>query len=201
MELIDEYKTLSSPAEGFFKDRGSKFYAYLFPMSDSAELSSLLETVKEQHPKARHHCFAYQLGVEGEDFRTNDDGEPSGSAGKPILNALKSAELTNCLAVIVRYFGGTLLGVSGLINAYRTATELGIAEAKIITETIDQVCELRFGFEDMGAVMNLVKKHDLEVLSQDYTDENILIFKRRLSDISMIKEAFGEHYRVGFVAL
>lgn len=196
MEVIDEYKTLRSAAEGFFKDRGSKFHAYLFPLSDSEELSAILQEVKELHPKARHHCYAYQIGVTGELFRSNDDGEPSGSAGKPILNALKSAEITNCICIVVRYFGGTLLGVSGLINAYKTATEMGLENAEIVTETIDKTCEIRFGFEDMGAVMNLVKKHELEVLSQDYTTENILVFKKRLGEIPKIEADFKELYRV-----
>ena len=124
--MTDEFKTPKAPSEGLFKDKGSKFFGYIFPIKNENEVKAHLENLKSLHPKARHHCFAYKLGIDENNFRANDDGEPSGTAGKPILNTLHSFELTDALAVVVRYFGGTLLGVPGLINAYKEATKEGL---------------------------------------------------------------------------
>lgn len=194
--MIDEYKTLRLPSEGFFKDRGSKFFAYAFPIKVETDVNQYLEEIKIAHPKARHHCYAFRLLPDGSIFRANDDGEPSGSAGKPILNTLLSADLTNTLIVVVRYFGGTLLGVSGLINAYKTAADEAILAAKIETLTVDQVYEVRYGFDDMHNVMRIMKDLELNIIKQDYTDTNILHFSARLSLENQINEAFKEHYRV-----
>lgn len=196
MEAIDAYKTVSKASEGFFKDRGSKFFAYLFPVKSEEEVTIYLEEVKIAHPKARHHCYAYRISPDGSLFRANDDGEPSGSAGKPILNALLSAELTDCFVVVVRYFGGTLLGVSGLINAYKTAAEEAIATSKIIECTIDQTFEAVYGFDDMHGVMRIMKDLDLNIIGQDYKENNIITFSARLSLETAILEAFEELYRV-----
>jgi uncharacterized YigZ family protein len=194
--VIDEYKTLRLPSEGFFKDRGSKFFAYAFPIKVETDVNQYLEEIKIAHPKARHHCYAFRLLADGSIFRANDDGEPSGSAGKPILNTLLSADLTNTLIVVVRYFGGTLLGVSGLINAYKTAADEAILAAKIETLTVDQVYEIRHGFDDMHNVMRIMKDLELNIIKQDYTDTNILHFSARLSLENQINEAFKEYYRV-----
>lgn len=196
MGLIDEYKTISSPSEGFFKDKGSKFFAYLFPVASEEEVTINLDLLKLQHSKARHHCYAYRMEPEGGLFRANDDGEPSGSAGKPILNALLSAELTNCLLIVVRYFGGTLLGVSGLINAYKTAAEDAIMQAKIESLTVNQKYQVAYDFPDTHNVMRIVKDLDLKVLKQDYTTTNILEFEARLSLEEPIFDSFKEYYKV-----
>ena len=119
----DTYQTIEFPAEGIFRDKGSKFIAYAYPFKDEANLKDIIADLKSQHPKARHHCYAYRLSPDRSVFRVNDDGEPSGTAGRPILNVLLSMDVTNILVVVVRYFGGTLLGVPGLINAYKTATQ------------------------------------------------------------------------------
>ena len=123
--IKDHYKTVAGPAHGEYKDRGSKFLAYAFPVYAEEEWQARLEEVRREHPKARHHCYAYRLGLDGNNFRANDDGEPSGTAGRPILGQIDSFELVNILVIVVRYFGGTLLGASGLINAYRQDTGAG----------------------------------------------------------------------------
>lgn len=196
MEVIDEYKTVSKASEGLYKDRGSKFFAYLFPVKNEEEVNSFLAEVKVAHPKARHHCYAFRLLPDGSLFRANDDGEPSGSAGKPILNALLSAELTNSLVIVVRYFGGTLLGVSGLINAYKSAAEEAISFSEQISLTVDQTYEVYYGFEDMHNVMRIMKDLELTILGQDYKEANILTFSARLSLASSISEAFVDLYKV-----
>lgn len=196
MEAIDAYKTASKSSEGFFKDRGSKFFAYLFPAQSEKEVMAFLEQVKIAHPKARHLCYAYRLSPDGSLFRANDDGEPSGSAGKPILNVMLSAEITDCFIVVVRYFGGTLLGVSGLINAYKTAAEEAITTTNIIECTVDQTYEVRYDFDDMHGVMRIMKDLDLNILGQDYKETNILTFSARLSHEPKIMKAFEEMYKV-----
>ena len=133
--MIDEFKTIKSNSEGLFKDKGSKFYAYAFPIQNEEDVRFYLETVKAEHPKARHACYAYKLGIEETNFRANDDGEPSGSAGKPILNTITSFDLTDTFVVVIRYFGGTLLGVPGLINAYKEATKEALSIAEIESKT------------------------------------------------------------------
>jgi len=123
MLFDDSYRTIEKPAEGVFRDRGSKFIAFAYPINSESELKNILSQLKSEHPKANHHCWAIRLGLDRSVFRINDDGEPSGTAGRPILNTLLSHNLTNVAVIVVRYFGGTLLGVPGLINAYKTATE------------------------------------------------------------------------------
>jgi uncharacterized YigZ family protein len=144
MLFEDTYKTITGSAEGLFKDKGSKFFAYAYPIEDESEVKDLVDQLKKEHFKAVHHCYAYRLGQDRTNFRVNDDGEPSGSAGKPILNVLLSKDITNILVVVVRYFGGTLLGVPGLINAYKTATQEALAEAEIIEKTVNEIYEVRF---------------------------------------------------------
>lgn len=131
-EFVDEYLTISKPSEGLFKDRGSKFLAFAYPVSSEDEIKEIQEHLRSEYHDARHHCYAYMLGKDKNVFRANDDGEPSSTAGKPILGQIKSYDLTNILIVVIRYFGGTKLGVSGLINAYKTAAEEALKNAKII---------------------------------------------------------------------
>lgn len=168
MLFDDTYRTLAAPAEGFFKDKGSKFFAYAYPIESEQEVKKLLDDLHEIHPKARHHCYAWRMGIDKNHFRANDDGEPSGSAGRPILNTLYSHEVTNVLVVVVRYFGGTLLGIPGLINAYKTATVEALAAAEFVSKHLTDRYELHFPYHQMNAVMVLIKEMELAVLEQQF---------------------------------
>lgn len=168
MLFDDTYKTIQAPAEGIFRDKGSKFMAYAFPFSHENDLKNIITDIKTTHPKARHHCYAYRLTPDKNVYRINDDGEPSGTAGRPILNVLLSKELTHILVVVVRYFGGTLLGVPGLINAYKTATEEAILNVKIIEKTVNDVYAIKFDYLLMNDVMKIIKEDKLEVLHQEF---------------------------------
>ncbi|HZH54819.1 MAG TPA: YigZ family protein, partial [Sphingobacteriaceae bacterium] len=159
MSLFDDtYRTILKPSEGIFRDRGSKFIGYAYPMTDENNLKDLLGEVKALHPKARHHCYAYRLTPDRSVFRINDDGEPSGSAGRPILNTLLSYDVTNVLIVVVRYFGGTLLGVPGLINAYKAAAKEALDAAEIVEKTVNDIYELTFEYLSLNDVMRVVKE-------------------------------------------
>lgn len=171
MLFEDTFKTIRTPAEGIFKDKGSKFLAYAYPILHENEVKPLVENLKKEHFKAVHHCYAYRLGLDRSNFRVNDDGEPSGTDGRPILNTLLSQEITNILVVIVRYFGGTLLGVSGLINAYKSATIEALAVADIIEKTVNDVYIVSFEFVQMNDVMKVVKEFGLKIRNQTYDNQ------------------------------
>ncbi|HFC01259.1 MAG TPA: YigZ family protein [Phaeodactylibacter sp.] len=162
------YKTISTSSTGEFKDRGSKFIAYAYPAYSEMEWQEHLENVKKEHFKARHHCYAFRLGLDKNNFRANDDGEPSGTAGRPILGQIDSFGLTNVVVIVVRYFGGTKLGTSGLINAYRTSTKIALENADIIDKTLDDIFQITFDYALMSEVMNTVKKIELEIVQQDF---------------------------------
>jgi len=164
----DCYKTINAPAQGIFKDKGSKFIAYAYPIRSEHDAKERLATVKGEHPKARHHCWAYRLTPDGLVFRINDDGEPSGTAGRPILNTLMSLGVTNIMVIVVRYFGGTLLGVPGLINAYKTATQEVLSNAEIVERQVMGRYRISFEYERMNDVMRVVKEESLSVLKQDF---------------------------------
>lgn len=166
MLFQDTYKTISEPVEAIFRDRGSKFLAYAYPVSSDSDIKPIIAKLKAEHLKANHHCWAIRLGLDRSVFRVNDDGEPSGTAGRPILNTLLSKDITNALVVVVRYFGGTLLGVPGLINAYRTATEMALAEARVIEKTINDIYTISFDYPQMNDVMRIVKDEQLQILEQ-----------------------------------
>ena len=167
----DHYISISAPSEGEYKDRGSKFIAYALPLNDEFHLSELLQEVKNQHPKARHYCFAYRLGVDMYNFRTNDDGEPSGTAGKPILAAIDSHKLSDILVIVVRYFGGTKLGVSGLINAYRSATNNSLSDATTKDVYLTRKCKVHFDYSHMGKIMDVIKHQNLQIIDKTFTDQ------------------------------
>ncbi|MBC7655451.1 MAG: YigZ family protein [Oligoflexus sp.] len=168
MLFNDIYKTIFKPAEGIFKDKGSKFLAFAYPFIQEQDLKNIIASLKNEHSKARHFCFAYRLTADRNIFRINDDGEPSGTAGRPILNTLLSNDLTNILVVVVRYFGGTLLGIPGLINAYKKATEDAISQAIIIQKTVQDIYQLFFDYLQMNEVMKIVKDDNLEVIDQNF---------------------------------
>lgn len=162
----DLYYTIEETSVAEFKDRGSKFIAHAFPISSREDFKQLLAGLKKEHPKAAHHCFAYRLGTEGINHRVSDDGEPSGTAGRPILGQIDSKQLTNVLVVVVRYFGGTLLGVPGLINAYKTATALAL-NTRIVQKAVLINYSLEFDYTKMNEVMRVVKQFDLLVIKNE----------------------------------
>lgn len=186
MLFEDTYTTISQAKEGLFKDRGSKFLAFAYPISNEQEVKKYHDILRSQHPKANHHCYAYRLGTDRNQFRVNDDGEPSGSAGRPILNVLLSKDLTNILVVVVRYFGGTLLGVPGLINAYKSATTEVLANAEFIQKTVNDVYEISFDFETMNDVMKVVKEFSLKISNQTYDNRCILTIEVRKSILNQV---------------
>ncbi len=166
MNLPDKYKTVVGESVGEFRDRGSKFLGYCYPVLDEEEWQEKLLAIKKLHPKSRHHCYAYRIGREGNNFRANDDGEPSGTAGRPILGQIDSFELINVFVVVVRYFGGTKLGTSGLINAYKTCAYEALSHANIIEKTVEDIYRLTFDYGLMSNVMNALKKGNLNVVKQ-----------------------------------
>ncbi len=171
----DLYLTLGGASEGVFKDRGSRFIAYAHPVSTAEESMSILQDIKKEHFKARHHCFAYEIGHDGNNFRMSDDGEPSGTAGKPILGQIRHYNLRNTLVVVVRYFGGVKLGTSGLINAYRESTRQALEQAEIVEKQLSDYVELQFGYEQMPAVMQALKGLNIEIYSKEFTDRGKIV--------------------------
>jgi uncharacterized YigZ family protein len=161
------YQTIENESVAEFKDRGSRFIACAFPVSSAEDFKKRLKELKEEHPKAVHHCFAYRTGIDGNNFRSSDDGEPSGSAGRPILGQIDSKRLTDTAVVVVRYFGGTLLGVPGLINAYKTATSFALQTSSIVRKPVLVNYRLQFDYTILNEVMRIIKRHECIVVSQD----------------------------------
>jgi uncharacterized YigZ family protein len=180
--IKDTYNTLALESEGIYKEKGSKFIAYAAPIQLESDFAAFLERIKKAHPKARHHCFAWRLGMDKNVYRANDDGEPSGTAGRPILNQIDSFQLTNVGIVVVRYFGGTLLGTSGLIQAYKESSADALKQGQIVEKTIHDIIEVRFGYDKMSDVMNAVKKLEITVLSQVFEESGLLVLSIRQSE-------------------
>jgi len=199
METKDTYKTITKPSpEVLFKDRNSKFFGYAFPVTSEDEVKQHLEDLKKQHHQARHWCYAYQFGKQEQDhvFRANDDGEPNNSAGMPIYGQIQSFELTDILIVVVRYFGGTKLGVGGLINAYRTGAQIALEASKIITRTVNIEYSITFDYKNMNKVMRIVKEKNLKVINQTLELSCELIISVRLKDASSIFVIFNTLYEI-----
>ncbi|MCB0700422.1 MAG: YigZ family protein [Chitinophagales bacterium] len=167
MDSVYKYKTIVKESTSDFRDRGSKFFGFAYPINDLDEVKDIVKDLKKAHPKAVHYCYGCRVGVDGTMFRANDDGEPSGSAGKPILGQIDSAGLTNVLVVVVRYFGGTLLGVPGLINAYKTATEEALTKAEVVEKQIEKIITITFDYPVMNDVMQLLKQSEATIHKQD----------------------------------
>lgn len=165
--MTDHYNTIERSSIAEFKDRGSKFISYAYPILNKDEFKEKLAAIKKEHPKATHYCFAYRLGTDGNNFRVGDDGEPSGSAGRPILGQIDSRQLTNVLIIVVRYFGGTQLGIPGLINAYKTASSLSLQTVPVIQKPILINYKLEFDYTKMNEVMRIIKQFDCVVIKQD----------------------------------
>ena len=164
----DSYLTLAEPAEALYKEKGSKFLAYAYPVRDEEQIRECLDALRKRYYDATHHCYAWRLGVDGQNYRVNDDGEPSSTAGRPILGQLLSYGVTDVLVVVVRYFGGTKLGVSGLITAYKESAAAVLSEAQIVERTVDVRFEVEFGYLVMNDVMRVVKEMRPEVLEQRF---------------------------------
>jgi uncharacterized YigZ family protein len=168
MLFSDEYKTITQPAQGSFRDRGSRFLAFAFPAASEQEVKQHLETLRKQYYDATHHCYAYILGFDKSAYRVNDDGEPSGTAGRPIYGQLLSTDLTNTLIVVVRYYGGTNLGIPGLIHAYKTAAAEALTNATIFTKIVKEVYQIEYPYEAMNDVMKIIKDEIIEVINNEF---------------------------------
>lgn len=179
MLFSDSYITITGPAQGVFKDRGSKFLAFAWPVKTEAEIKEHILVLKKEHVSASHFCFAWRLGADKLAWRVNDDGEPSNTAGKPIFSQIQAKDLTDILIVVVRYFGGTLLGVNGLINAYKNAAEDVLKNAATKEKYILYEYRVEFDFETLGAVMRLLKEYEAKIISNSYEEKNILVFQMK----------------------
>ena len=184
----DEYKTITKRSEGLFKEKGSKFISLAFPVKNEEQIKKTLEAVRKEYHDARHHCYAYKLGHEGDVYRVNDDGEPSGTAGKPIYGQILSRELTDVLIIVIRYFGGTKLGVSGLITAYKTAAKDALDKSSIISRTVDDCFELNFEYPLMNEVMRMLKEYNLKPIKQEFEMACKIIFRVRKSKSLELQE-------------
>lgn len=167
MNQITTYRTLKSPIQAEIKDKGSRFLAFAYPVQTAEQVKKHVDDLRQEHHKARHWCYAYRFGVDGNQFRANDDGEPSGSAGRPILGQIDSFELTDVLVVVVRYFGGTLLGVPGLIYAYKTSTQMALENAQVIEKNIEKTVRIRCEYPYLNEAIRIAKNYQAEIIEQD----------------------------------
>ncbi len=197
----DVYYTVAEEAEGLYSQLRSKFIAFVIPVESEEEALGKVAEIKAKYYDARHHCWAYRLGNDGERFRSNDDGEPSGTAGKPILGQLISADLTNVLAIVVRYFGGVKLGTSGLIEAYREATIEAIANAERKTCILEDKIEVSFGYDLMGEVMRYIKDADGKIYLQDFRESCRLELSIRQADSPKLCDRLGKLYGLSLKVL
>lgn len=201
-ENTDIYKTITKPSEEtLFKDKNSKFYGFAFPVNNEDEVKNELEKVKKIHPNAGHHCYAYQIGVEDIIYRANDDGEPNNSAGMPIYGQIQSFDITNVLIVVVRYFGGTKLGVSGLINAYRSSAKITIESSEIIEKTVEVYFKIIFEYDMMSKVLRILKEKNIEIIQQKLELNCEYIIAVRKKESKYILEFFKNLYKVEIKAL
>ncbi len=196
-EIKDTYKTINSPSiETLFKDRNSKFFGYAFPVFDEDDVKKSIEILKKKHHSARHFCYAWQFGIDKIRFRANDDGEPSNSAGMPIYGQIQAFEVTNILIVSVRYFGGTKLGVGGLINAYRTSAQLALEASEIKEKTIDVYYQLTFEYDMMNKVQRIIKEKNLKIETQKLELNCQYTLAIRKKDAKVIFDIFDNLYKV-----
>jgi uncharacterized YigZ family protein len=195
--MNDLYKTITSPSEEtLFKDRNSKFFGYAFPVLNEDDIKNALESLKKKHHSARHFCYAWQIGTETIRFRANDDGEPSNSAGMPIYGQIQSFGVTNILIVSVRYFGGTKLGVGGLINAYKNSAQLALETSEIIEKTIDVRFKISFGYDLMNKVQRIIKERQLKIVNQKLELACEYEISVRKNDAEAIFEIFDNIYQL-----
>lgn len=193
------FKTIEFPVENILlKEKGSKFIGFAFPVNNEEELKNALEKIRLEHPKATHHCYAFRMGLNGENYRANDDGEPSGSAGLPIYNQLLAHEITNILVISVRYYGGTKLGVSGLVKAYKECAKITLEEARIITKELETSIEITFNFNQQNIIFTLLSKYDAKVMNFDADEQCIVNASMKLSQKKSISEKLSEMQHITF---
>mgnify|MGYP000548184698 FL=1 len=193
----DTYKTIKKPSkETLFKEKGSKFFGYAFPVLTEDDVKEKLELLKKKHHSARHFCYAYQIGIEKTQYRANDDGEPNNSAGLPIYGQIQSFGVTNILVVSVRYFGGTKLGVGGLISAYKTSAQLALEASEILVKTIDVNYQLKFNYDLMNVVQRIIKEKNLEIVSQKLEMDCEYVISVRKNDAKAIFTIFDSLYKL-----
>jgi uncharacterized YigZ family protein len=197
----DTYLTISQPTQGTFKEKGSKFLAFSYPVVNEKEVKAILEMLKKKYFDARHHCYAYRLGADKLTYRVNDDGEPSGTAGKPILGQITSKDLTNILIVVVRYFGGTLLGTGGLINAYRTASADALSNAFVVQKFVYAIYEIEYDYEHMNKVMKILKDFHIDIADQIFDSICRIKLKIKLSIIDSVLEKLAtiEKLKINYI--
>ncbi len=202
MEIKDTYKTIDQPTEEIlFKEKNSKFFGYAFPVTTTDEVKIYIEQLKKQHFGAVHFCYAYQIGTDKIKFRANDDGEPSNSAGIPIYGQIQSFGLTNILIVVVRFFGGTKLGVGGLITAYKTTAQLALENASIIEKTIDVHFKIRFDYKNINTVMRIIKEKQLDIDSQKMNENCEIIIVSRKKNAERIFDIFDSLFEISISKL
>lgn len=194
--MEDVYYTIEKESQGFFKDKGSKFHAFAFPVQNEEKAKEIISVLRKEHHGARHFCYAWRLGTKEITYRANDDGEPSSTAGKPILGQLQNFNVTNSIVVVVRYFGGTLLGTSGLINAYRNAAADALKNAEIIQKIIEKEIVLNFTYKELSEVMYIIKQENLNVSKTRFTEDCNLTLTVRESDYERINLIFKNIYGV-----
>lgn len=193
----DAYKTIDQPSdEALFKEKGSKFFGYAFPVLSEEDVKDCLEVIRKKHHAARHFCYAYQIGIEDVYYRVNDDGEPNNSAGLPIYGQIQSFEVTNILIVSVRYFGGTKLGVGGLISAYKTSAKLALEASNILEKTINVQFQLIFGYDRLNKVMRIVKENNISITTQTLELDCRYGISVRKNDAESIYQIFKKLYKV-----
>lgn len=192
MLFNDTYKTITNISEGIYKEKGSKFLSFAYPVKSENEVKIILTNLRKEYYDARHHCYAYVLGFDKSAWRINDDGEPSGTAGRPIYGQILSYDLTNLLIVVIRYFGGTKLGVSGLINAYKTSAYDAIINNVIQTKVVLDVYKLTFNYEMMNNVMKIIKDENLSSFEHNFEETCNLLFSVRKNDSSHIVNKFNK---------
>lgn len=193
------YTTIKSEVKDILlKEKGSKFIGFAFPVNNEKELKTALDQLREEHPKATHQCYAFRIGLNGENYRANDDGEPSGSAGLPIYNQLLANNLTNILVVIIRYYGGTKLGVSGLVKTYKESTKYTLEHAEIITKELEIQLEIEFKFSHQNIIFSLLNKFDAKVLNFDAQENCKITALLKLSEKEKISEQLSEMYEVKY---
>ena len=196
MEVQDQYKSIAAPSEGLFKDNGSRFIALAYPVETEEEVKAIVAGLRKEYHDARHHCYAYRLGYKGDVWRASDDGEPSGSAGRPILGQIDSLGLSDILVVVVRYFGGIKLGIPGLIRAYKTSTADALASAQILEKVASRHFRVTFDYLSMNAVMKVLKDMDLPQWGQDFGEQCALCTRVRLSEVDFFVEKLNSSAEV-----
>ncbi len=197
--MLFSYKTIKNPVKDILlKEKGSKFIGYAYPVFNENDLQQKLKDIKELHPKATHHCYAFRLGINGENYRANDDGEPTGSAGLPIYNQLLAHNLTNILVIIVRYYGGTKLGVSGLVKTYKESAKLTLEQTEIITKELETMIEINFKFSQQNIIFSLLNKFDAKITDFLAEDQCKISAQMRLADKEKISEQLSEIQYVSF---